>query len=334
MSLHTAESPRKSGWALAALSAMVLWAFAAYAAPLVCALVLALASSPLQVRLRRKLGPLGSASLITAAWLFLVLLPVAAGVWIVAPVLPLVSHAQLAATQVLQGLTNAPLVGHLVHKHLPLLQAWLAAHPPQAFLSEHWQLLTHWSAQALRALLDISIALAAIFGLLLHHDEAARVADRLLARTVGPGLAQRLGPSVVRACQAVVSGGLVMAAWDALLGGAIFWISRMPDWPIWAIVLAVVSTIPGGTTALLALAAAALASQGHIEHAVFLFAAGSAVTLSGDWWVKPKWIGRASHAPFLLVLLAIFGGLADWGLAGVLLGPLVLLVAKDLLLAV
>ena len=55
--------------------------------------------------------------------------------------------------------------------------------------------------------------------------------------------------------------------------------------------------------------AALLAAQGHLLPGLAVLTIGHVIMLSGDILVKPKLIGAAGHAPFLLVLLAIFGGL-------------------------
>ena len=52
--------------------------------------------------------------------------------------------------------------------------------------------------------------------------------------------------------------------------------------------------------------------------------------MTGDFIVKPEIIGATSHAPFLLVLLSIFGGVEVFGLVGLILGPVLVLTAQAL----
>jgi predicted PurR-regulated permease PerM len=43
-----------------------------------------------------------------------------------------------------------------------------------------------------------------------------------------------------------------------------------------------------------------------------------------EHFVKPMFIGRTSHVPFLMILLGVLGGLETFGLIGLFIGPIIL----------
>ena len=64
-----------------------------------------------------------------------------------------------------------------------------------------------------------------------------------------------------------------------------------------------------------------LESRGAVSAAVGVFVAGSAVLFIADHFVRPVIIGEGASLPFLWVLLGILGGVEQFGLVGLFLGP-------------
>jgi predicted PurR-regulated permease PerM len=64
-----------------------------------------------------------------------------------------------------------------------------------------------------------------------------------------------------------------------------------------------------------------LLAKGSTLMAIILFAIGLAVTFCADHFIRPVLIGGVTRLPFVWVLLGILGGLEEWGLLGLFLGP-------------
>jgi predicted PurR-regulated permease PerM len=100
----------------------------------------------------------------------------------------------------------------------------------------------------------------------------------------------------------------------------------VPNSILWGTAAAFAAFIPGIGTGLVA-----------IPSIIFLLAIGAVPQALGlfVWWsvgavgivdnvISPKLVGKGMHVHPLLVLLAITGGILFFGIAGVLLGPLVI----------
>jgi len=64
-----------------------------------------------------------------------------------------------------------------------------------------------------------------------------------------------------------------------------------------------------------------LVAEGHMAAGSSLFVFGVFVILLADNYVRPRLIGGAVKLPFIWTLLGIFGGLENFGLLGLFLGP-------------
>ncbi len=316
---------------LALLAALGVLPLTPFAVPIVAALALAAASLPLQLRLERRVPPWLAASLVTALWTVAALLPLLAIYALLAPALPALRQASVNPDEWLKTAQQLPLVGPLLAAHQDAVRAWIAANRPQALLAAHAGELRTIGAHLLRLLLHAALALAVLWGVLSSHRAIAQALQHSLRRVVSVPLAQRIEHHVLRSTQAVIVGMAGLAAWDGLLSLPLFFASGLGGAFAWSVAMALLSVLPGGTGVVMVLAAALLGSQGHVGAALTVLGVGHAITLSGDVFVKPKLTGAAGHAPFLLVLLAIFGGVEAFGMLGLILGPVLVLTAHALL---
>jgi predicted PurR-regulated permease PerM len=99
--------------------------------------------------------------------------------------------------------------------------------------------------------------------------------------------------------------------------------------------MAVLSLVPLGGTAIVWLPGCIWAwSLGHHGSAIFLGLWGVFVTsLLADSVLRPLLIRGAEELSTLVVILGVFGGLAAFGLLGIFLGPVALVLALTLLRA-
>lgn len=319
---------RLDPWFLALLAGLGLLPFLPFAVPIVAALALAAASVPLQERLEARMPGWLGASIITAGWILLAVLPLAAMVALLAPALPRLMHTSLDVDALTRAATHAPWIGSLASAHQDALRSWLTQNQPGLLLQRHATEIRLVGEHVLALLLHALLALAVLWVVLWQRAQVAHALRSSLARVVSAPLADRFEHHVLRSTQATIVGMVGLALWETVLCLPLFGLAGMPRWYAWSIAVGMLSVIPGGTGVALVSAAALLAAQGHLLPGLAVLTLGHVVTLTGDVLVKPKLIGAAGHAPFLLVLVAIFGGLAMFGMVGLILGPVLVLTAR------
>ncbi len=319
---------RLDPWFLALLAGLGLLPFVPFAVPIVAALALAAASLPFQVRLEARMPAWLAASLVTLAWTLLAALPLLALGALLAPALPRLAQVRLDVDALTSAAVHAPWIGSLLTAHQDAVRAWLTQNQPPLLLQQHLAEIRLVGEHVLSLLMHSLLALALLWAVLWQRAHVAHALRSSLTRIVSPALADRVEHHVLRATQATIVGSLGLALWDMLLSLPLFALAGMPRWYAWSIAVGLLSVIPGGTGVALVSAAALLAAQDHLLPGLAVLALGHVITLSGDVLVKPKLIGATGHAPFLLVLLAIFGGLAMFGMVGLILGPVLVLTAR------
>lgn len=124
--------------------------------------------------------------------------------------------------------------------------------------------------------------------------------------------------------RAIVKGTFVVALVQGLIGGILFFFVGIPNAIFWGTLMAFAALIPAVGPGLVWLPAALiLASGGHIvESLVVLFVGGIVISLV-DNILRPILVGRDTAMPDALILLSIIGGIASFGLTGVVLGPVI-----------
>jgi predicted PurR-regulated permease PerM len=159
---------------------------------------------------------------------------------------------------------------------------------------------------------------------------AAAALDLLPTDTDGRN---RMSRSLQSMLAAIFRGSLLCALAQGLLGAIGWWIAGLPSPVLAGAVMAVVSLLPVGGTALVWLPGAVWAwSTGHHISAIFLFLWGLVVTvLLVDAVLRPLLVQGADELTTLIVFLGVFGGLATFGLLGIFIGPVALAIAVALL---
>jgi predicted PurR-regulated permease PerM len=86
----------------------------------------------------------------------------------------------------------------------------------------------------------------------------------------------------------------------------------------------------GGAALIWAPAVVYLLATGSIGWAIFMLVWGGVVSVS-DNFIRPVIISRYTPVPTLLVFLGVIGGVAAFGLLGFVVGPVILVLAIELL---
>ncbi|RME23213.1 MAG: AI-2E family transporter, partial [Deltaproteobacteria bacterium] len=108
------------------------------------------------------------------------------------------------------------------------------------------------------------------------------------------------------------------------LNGIAFAVAGIPSSLFWATCMAVLSVIPGIGAALVYVPASiVLIVQGQAVTGLVLLGFCGLVVGSLDNVLRPKLVGRDTRLPQLAVLVGTLGGIALFGMIGILLGPIV-----------
>ncbi|MEM4263816.1 MAG: AI-2E family transporter [Candidatus Woesearchaeota archaeon] len=138
---------------------------------------------------------------------------------------------------------------------------------------------------------------------------------------------------------AVIYGSLVIALIQGILATIGYWIFGIESFIFWGIATAVFALVPIiGTTTIWLPASIFLIAKGSTEanptmiySGIGLLIYGALIISTADNILKPKLIGDRAGLHPVLVLLGVLGGLALFGFAGFLIGPLILAILKSML---
>lgn len=123
---------------------------------------------------------------------------------------------------------------------------------------------------------------------------------------------------------AIVYGNTVTALVQGGIGLVGLFIAGVPHPGVWAAAMVFMALIPVGGTALIwGPAGIILVITGNVGEGIFLLAWGAFLVSTVDNVIRPKLCGSRMALHPLLVFLSMFGGLAVFGMMGLLVGPLI-----------
>lgn len=126
----------------------------------------------------------------------------------------------------------------------------------------------------------------------------------------------------VSVTRATVKGTLLIGVAQGVLAGLAFWVVGIDGAVFWGTVMVVLSVIPAVGAALVWVPAAIiLAVTGAVGKAVGLALFCGLVVGSIDNVLRPRLVGQDTKLPDLLVLLSTLGGVAMFGMLGLIIGP-------------
>ncbi len=124
--------------------------------------------------------------------------------------------------------------------------------------------------------------------------------------------------------RATIKGTFVIAVIQGAIGGAAFAVLGIGAPVLWGVVMALLSIVPAVGPALVWVPAAImLIAGGNLVGGIVLVAVGVFIIGLIDNLLRPILVGRDTRMPDYLILLSTLGGLAAFGLAGVVIGPII-----------
>jgi predicted PurR-regulated permease PerM len=131
---------------------------------------------------------------------------------------------------------------------------------------------------------------------------------------------------------ATIFGTLAVAAVQGTLGGLVFWWLGLPAPILWGAVMGLLAIVPVlGAFVVWLPVAVFLAASGQWGKAVILTVWGTVVVGLIDNLLYPMLVGKRLRLHTVPVFFAIVGGLAVFGAAGVILGPVILALTDAIL---
>ena len=133
-----------------------------------------------------------------------------------------------------------------------------------------------------------------------------------------------LGENFTLVIRATVKGTVVVALAQGVLGGLMFWLLGIRGALLWAVVMALLSLLPGVGTALVWVPVAVyFLVTGAVWSGLLLIGYGVLVIGLVDNVLRPVLVGKDTRIPDYVVLISTLGGLAVFGANGIVVGPII-----------
>lgn len=184
-------------------------------------------------------------------------------------------------------------------------------------------------AGSMWVLSQVTITLFTLFYFL--RDGQAILTKLQRAVPLPPSSTSLLLSRITQTIRVSLGGKLVVAALQGLLGGVMFVWLHLPAPLFWGCVMGVLSVFPviGAFVVWIPLALI-FASQGDWRHVLFVVGWGVLIIHPVDNLLGPVLVGTTLRVHTLLMFFSIVGGLAAFGAAGIVIGPLVVAVLTGL----
>ena len=135
---------------------------------------------------------------------------------------------------------------------------------------------------------------------------------------------RRLFTRFAETARAVLKGTLTIAAIQGAIGGLAFWIVGVSNPVLWGVAMAAMALIPAVGPAIVWLPVSIiLLATGSVWQGVTILLVGIFIVSLIDNFLRPVLVGRGSKMPDSITLLATIGGLATFGVSGLVIGPIV-----------
>ena len=168
-----------------------------------------------------------------------------------------------------------------------------------------------------------AITLVIMATLLARGEHVAGQAKIVMRRMFG-AFGEDFLVKMTGAVRGTVNGTIFVSVIEGAIIGVGYWVAGVPQPLLFATFTIVLALIPFGAWAAFGLASLILLVEGHVGAAAGLFAFGTVVMALGDNVIQPAVIGSAVELPFLFAMIGALGGLAELGLVGLFIGPVMM----------
>ncbi len=201
----------------------------------------------------------------------------------------------------------------------------LQAQLSNAALGASQFLATNLVAFGQNALRGSALFFLMLYLLFFFLRDGARLLKQIIGvLPLGDARERRLFRKFAEVSRATIKGTIVIGLVQGGLGGLIFWILGIEAAALWGVVMTVLALLPAvGAAIVWAPAAALLLFTGRVLEGISLLVFGIVIIGLADNVLRPLLVGRDTQMPDYLVLVTTLGGLALFGLSGVVIGPII-----------
>jgi predicted PurR-regulated permease PerM len=129
-----------------------------------------------------------------------------------------------------------------------------------------------------------------------------------------------------------VGAGVAVATAQGLIGAAAFWIAGIEAPVVWGAIIALCSVLPVvGAAIVWVPAAIGLLLSGEIGRGVFMLLIGTFGISMADNVIRPILLAGKTSVSGLVIFFGLIGGVAAFGLLGLVIGPIILVVTGRIL---
>jgi predicted PurR-regulated permease PerM len=168
--------------------------------------------------------------------------------------------------------------------------------------------------------------------LLVYHGERVTELFIKFLDRIGGHFAQRMAAHSVLTTRQAVRGVLGAALAQTLVATFSYIVAGIPGWIIWAGLTFILSLVQIGPVLIWLPMSLWLWASGQPLMALFVFLWGLVVVNLTDNIVRPMLVSKDLDLPAILAFLGAVGGLLEWGVVGVFLGPVIVAVGYELLI--
>lgn len=302
--------------------------------PIISALVLAIAFHPVHIRLHKRIRNANLAALVSTLLVILVII-------VPALLIGLAITRELTDTYKTLSERSAeeggwtPFIMHLLERPL----AWVGKYVDLSEfdlrnallgrLREISGFLVNFARGMVGNLTSLILnAVIAFFTLFFLFREGNHTRRRLAAAIpLTHEQIEKLFTDISRTITASIYGSLAVALAQGSLTSLAFWVLGLPSPILWGVVTAIFSLIPMVGSGIVWLPAALLLMlSGSYGKGIFLIIFGAAVIGTVDNFIRPYVMSEQADLPTLLLFFALFGGVQEFGIIGLFVGPIVLAV--------
>jgi predicted PurR-regulated permease PerM len=313
------------------VTAAFLWLIRGFLQPIFWAVALGIVFYPAHDYLRARLEPRRSIAAATSVVLvvLIVILP------IIAIAVAVTGEATMLYQRLSAGDIDLVAIYERLQQRVPELAAQLQAvginldQLPQQLSSMAVTVSRFLASQAL-AIGQDTLRVTVYFFLMLYLlffflRDGPRVLDGLVhALPFGDERERHLLERFAEVSRATIKGTLLVGVAQGAIGGIAFAALGIGAPVLWGVVMALLSIIPAVGPAFVWIPAAIiLFVGGQYVAAIILVLIGTLVIGLVDNLLRPLLVGRDTRMPDYLILLATLGGLTAFGLAGVVIGPII-----------
>jgi len=180
-----------------------------------------------------------------------------------------------------------------------------------------------WAANVITFMIDFALMILVIFFLLIDYDTFVQFVLQL--SPLPDDQEKQLIGKFQKISQAILLGNGICGLIQGVLGGIVFAYFQIGSPIIWGGIMGVLAFLPIlGIGMVLLPTALIFLLKGQIGQAIFIAVFYFTLSMTVEYLIKPKFVGKKVKMHTLTVFLSIIGGLSVFGVLGIIYGPLIM----------